>query len=225
MSVFLKNLVEKAIIEAARLLKRDSQEIPFIIGEQRKELFIERSFNKAYQTIHRYLTNSNSSYGFILKDKIIKETENDSYWLIDPIDVVENFSNGLPFWGTTVALGKKTGSGYVFECVFFYMPIFDEMFVVKANEGAFLNKSKLNLKEKKHYFLTAGPNLKRNLGSNLAHIFYCACSKFSLVVLKNDNNYEEAVAKLLMNEICGELKQEKDRIIIGSSYALKVFLN
>lgn len=56
-------------------------------------------------------------------------------WIVDPIDGTVNFSHGLPFWCSSVALvkGKQTLAGAVFA------PVMDELYTATRSSPALLN--------------------------------------------------------------------------------------
>ncbi len=57
------------------------------------------------------------------------------YWLLDPIDGTTNFTQGVAYWGPTLALCDAEGpvEGWI------YFPALDEMFHAKRGEGATMN--------------------------------------------------------------------------------------
>ena len=57
------------------------------------------------------------------------------YWLLDPIDGTTNFTQGVAYWGPTLALCDVDGplEGWI------YFPALDEMFHARRGEGATMN--------------------------------------------------------------------------------------
>jgi myo-inositol-1(or 4)-monophosphatase len=57
------------------------------------------------------------------------------YWLLDPIDGTTNFTQGVAYWGPTLAICDRKGplEGWI------YFPLLDELFHARRGEGATLN--------------------------------------------------------------------------------------
>lgn len=70
-------------------------------------------------------------------------SEEDSYWVVDPIDGTTNFSYGQPIYGSAVALVEDNEPvvGVV------YMPEFDYLFYAVEGEGAYLNQDELEISD------------------------------------------------------------------------------
>jgi myo-inositol-1(or 4)-monophosphatase len=71
---------------------------------------------------------------------------NSSYkWILDPLDGTNNYSFGIPFFSTIIALtkGKDVLLGIVYD------PLRDEMFSARKGEGATLNNSPVHVTRKK----------------------------------------------------------------------------
>ena len=64
-------------------------------------------------------------------------------WVIDPLDGTVNFSQGLHYWGVSIAhlIDGQPQNGAVF------FPMLDELFTASRGEGAFLNGNPLSIKE------------------------------------------------------------------------------
>ena len=71
--------------------------------------------------------------------------ENQTYWLVDPLDGTLNFIHRLPWAGISVALmkGKEPVLGVV------YNPFLEECFYAKKGEGAFLNGEPIKVSSEK----------------------------------------------------------------------------
>ncbi len=67
----------------------------------------------------------------------------DRYWIIDPIDGTRSLVDGFPGWVTQVALVVH---GQAVSAVI-YAPDLDLLYVAKLGEGAYLNGSKLKIKQ------------------------------------------------------------------------------
>lgn len=82
-------------------------------------------------------------------DKILsEETKNDTIvsgrtWTIDPIDGTYNYSNNLPLFGIQCSLFEN---GQPVVCAIF-IPVTNEMYSATMGGGAFLNDSRISIKE------------------------------------------------------------------------------
>lgn len=82
-------------------------------------------------------------------DRILsEETKNDTIisgrtWTIDPIDGTYNYSNNLPLFGIQCSLFEN---GQPVVCAI-YIPVTNEMYYATMGGGAFLNGSKISVKD------------------------------------------------------------------------------
>jgi myo-inositol-1(or 4)-monophosphatase len=83
------------------------------------------------------------------KDGILSEEDNTIYpagkpyvWVIDPLDGTTNFSLGLHYWGISIARLKD---GWP-DLAVLYFPMLDEIYTAAKNDGAFLNSTRLEIK-------------------------------------------------------------------------------
>jgi len=111
------------------------------------------------------------------------------YWVLDPIDGTSNFTQGIAYWGPTLALCDKQGPamGWI------YMPALDQMFHARRGEGATLNGAQIHSSTATQYTdlttvattsrihrslkLTA-PAKHRILGSLVVNLAYLATGTF-----------------------------------------------
>ncbi len=83
---------------------------------------------------------------------IVNDLGSDYLWIIDPLDGTVNFFYGLPYFCTSIACYRRSGSGIIpglGEEVLgvVYAPATDEMFSAGKGEGAFLNDEKIKAAE------------------------------------------------------------------------------
>ncbi len=75
-----------------------------------------------------------------------------NYWILDPIDGTNNFATSIPLFGTMlchIENGQVTQTGI-------YLPIFSEYYEAQKDQGAFLNKEKINCTQQKNWKQTFG---------------------------------------------------------------------
>ena len=112
------------------------------------------------------------------------------YWLLDPIDGTTNFTQGVAYWGPTLALCEdgEPVEGWI------YFPALDEMFHAKRGEGATLNGTPLRTTTVTEYTKLASvattssfhklyhlnvPAKHRILGSLIVNMAYLATGTFA----------------------------------------------
>ena len=69
------------------------------------------------------------------------ESENQTLWVVDPLDGTTNFSLGLPFWGVSIA---RLQGGYP-EVGALYFPRLDELYTTRRGAGAFFNNQRIQV--------------------------------------------------------------------------------
>jgi len=130
-------------------------------------------------------------------DQILSEEGNTIFphnqhvWVIDPLDGTVNFSQGLNYWGVSIA---HLENGYP-QTAALYFPETDELFTAEKGQGAELNSLPLRVREQRgdaffpifvhcsrmdqRYKVTL-PYKKRSLGAAAYHL--CLVSKNSAIL-------------------------------------------
>jgi len=83
---------------------------------------------------------------YILSEEVHSVTPdelNEPIWIIDPIDGTTNFSLGLHIWGVIIT---KLSEGWPVLTAM-YFPMLKELYTAQISEGAYLNNSKIYVKE------------------------------------------------------------------------------
>ncbi len=163
-------------------------------------------------------------------DEIIAEEKDNYYggrenrWIIDPLDGTTNYAHGYPFFCTSIAYEEK---GEVTIGVV-YNPIFDELFVAKKNEGAYLNGKRIQVSpidDLKRALLSTGfpydlaTNPRNNIdhfvnflyaaqairrdGSAALNLSYVACGRFDGFWELKLNPWDVAAGQLIVREAGG----------------------
>ena len=113
-----------------------------------------------------------------------EESENDGLqpgytWVIDPVDGTTNFIHGFPFVAVSIAVcfEKKPVLGFVLD------PVRDELFSARKGAGAWLNGSRLEMREKveldRALVATGFPFRKRNYMDDYLKAFKSICLRVS----------------------------------------------
>jgi fructose-1,6-bisphosphatase/inositol monophosphatase family enzyme len=213
-----EKIVEQAIYESAKFLKRDFKEITFLHDVKKKKEYFERSYEKNFERIQQILLQFNFTCGVMdEKQNIIKESKNTLYWVIKPIDDETNFSSNLPFWGICVILISKQDESTKTESIAYYAPMLDQfMFSKNAKDFLYKNK-KINLVNSTKNDVQFGQvNCNRNLGCDLFHIFCLATESADLIVVQ-DNFLNRCILDLLAAQIKAKMITKNNKIYVGNS--------
>ena len=112
------------------------------------------------------------------------------YWVLDPIDGTSNFTQGIPFWGPSLAFWDEKGPAHGW----IYFPALDQMFRAARGQGAFRDGARLKTSTVAEYsnlctvatvsrmhrrFQLACPAKHRILGSIVVNLAYLAAGTFA----------------------------------------------
>ena len=146
--------------------------------------------------------------------------EDDNVWIIDPISNTTNFIHGMPHY--SLVLSHLHKGEIKFAVV--YDPSNKELFTAEKGKGAFLNKKRIyvsNRKENTLFIISESRSQKekslkiirtilengsiiRNLGSLGVHYAYVACGRADVAVSFNKDTFPEFAGKLLVEEAGGK---------------------
>ncbi len=132
------------------------------------------------------------------------------YWILDPIDGTTNFTQGVPFWGPSLAFFDEEGAkeGWVF------FPVLGQMFYARRGGGAFLDGVPIHSATVEEYsaFCSVGtvstfhrkfhlrcPAKHRILGSIIANLCYVATGAFAATYFQG-NLWDLAAGELIARE-------------------------
>lgn len=114
------------------------------------------------------------------------------YWVLDPIDGTSNFTQGVAYWGPSLAFWDDRGP----ERGWIYFPVLDQMFHAVRGEGAFLDGAPIRCSGVGEYsnLCTVGtvsrlhrryrlrcPAKHRILGSIIVNLAYLAQGSFAAI--------------------------------------------
>jgi len=111
-------------------IKKDNT--PVTKADRESELIIK-------ETILKHLP-SHSIFG---EEYGLDENDSEYLWIIDPIDGTKNFIDGIPLWGTLIALMHKNEIILGLSSI----PMIGELLTSEAGQGTFLNGVKVNVSE------------------------------------------------------------------------------
>ena len=159
-------------------------------------------------------------------------------WVIDPLDGTVNFSQGLHYWGVSIAhlVNGIPETGAV------YFPLIEELFTAKRGTGAFLNGNPLVIKagegqdlfplfvhcSRMHQKYTENLGYKkRSLGAAAYHLCLVARNTANLALESTPKIWDYAAGWLIIEEAGGVVKamgnEQPFPAVPGLDYAKKPF--
>ena len=140
------NIMIKACEKVSKVIIRDFGEIENLqVSKKGPRDFVTKTDRRAEEIIIEELSKSKKNFSFITEESgILKNTDVDNVWIIDPIDGTTNFLHGIPHFAISLALkiNNEIVSGIIFD------PIKNEMFYAEKNNGAYFNNQRIRVSKK-----------------------------------------------------------------------------
>jgi len=140
------NIMIKACEKASKVIIRDFGEVENLqVKMKGPKDFVTKTDKRVEKILIEELEKSKKNYSFITEETgIIKKSDTDNFWIIDPIDGTTNFLHGIPHFAISVALKNKNEitTGLIFD------PIKNEMFYAEKNVGSFFNNRRIRVSKK-----------------------------------------------------------------------------
>ena len=209
------NIMIKACEKASKVIIRDFGEIENLqVSKKGPRDFVTKTDKKVEKILIEELSKAKKNYSFITEETgKIKNSNEDSYWIIDPIDGTINFMHGIPHFAISIALriNGEMKSGLIFD------PIKNEIFYAEKNTGAYYNNhrvrvsSKINLEEclfssNSNGVKFATPNLNmRNTGSTALDLAYVGNGRLDGFFHNKINIWDIAAGILIIKEAGGKV--------------------
>ena len=142
------------------------------------------------------------------------------YWVLDPIDGTSNFTQGVPFWGPSLAFCDAAGP----ERGWVYFPALDQMFSAVRGQGAFLDGRRIHTSSVEEYsnLCTVGtvsrlhrkfrlrcPAKHRILGSIIVNLCYVATGSFAATYFRG-NVWDLAAGLVIAREAGAVIDTDPD---------------
>ena len=202
----------KACDKASKILIRDFGELENLqVSVKGPRDFVTNSDKKVEKILVEELSKSKKRFSFITEESgVIKNTDKENTWIIDPIDGTTNFLHGIPHFAISVALKNKNEliSGIIFD------PIKNEMFYAEKNNGAYYNNHRIRVSKKnildECLFGTNNNGVKnsdlntRVSGSAALDLAYVASGRLDGFFQKNLNLWDIAAGLLIIKEAGGK---------------------
>ena len=224
------NIMIKACEKASKVIIRDFGEIENLqVSKKGPRDFVTKTDKKVEKILIEELSKAKKNYSFITEESgIIKNTNEDACWIIDPIDGTINFMHGIPHFAISIALRIKgeLKSGLIFD------PIKNEIFYAEKNNGAFFNNQRIRVSKKNKMedclFATGGKienqlDLQfRKSGCAALDMAYVASGRYDGYFQNDLNLWDIAAGIVLVKEAGGiinklDLSRNKNIKIIASS--------
>jgi len=215
-----------AIRKAARSLQRDYGELANLqVSQKGPGDYVTAADKKCDKILREELAKARPGYAFLTEETgVVKGTDPDHRFIIDPIDGTTNFMHAVPFFAITVALERKDE----LVAAITYNPITDEMFMAEKGGGAFVNNKRLRVAQRRDIHDTlvsyevphrGGKELPlsraeisvlqgkavgiRGTGSAALSLAYVAAGRFDAAIVRNVNKWDVAAGILLVREAGG----------------------
>ena len=214
------NLMIKACEKASKVIIRDFGELENLqVSKKGPKDFVTKTDKRVEKIIIEELTKSKKNYSFITEEtgKIINNDEN-TFWIIDPIDGTTNFLHGVPHFAISIALQKDDEIiiGLIFD------PIKNEIFYAEKNSGSFLNNNRSRVSNKTNLdeclFASNNDGIKsiypklntRNTGCAALDLAYVGCGRLDGYFHNKINLWDIAAGKIIIEEAGGKVNNIYD---------------
>ena len=209
------NIMIKACEKASKVIIRDFGEIENLqVSKKGPRDFVTKTDKKVEKILIDELSKAKKNYSFITEETgKIKNLNENSCWIIDPIDGTINFMHGIPHFAISIALriNGEMKSGLIFD------PIKNEIFYAEKNTGAYFNNhrvrvsSKINLEEclfssNSNGVKYATPYLNmRNTGCSALDLAYVGSGRLDGFFINKINIWDIAAGILIIEEAGGKV--------------------
>jgi len=207
------NIMIKACEKASKVIIRDFGEIENLqVSKKGPKDFVTKTDKRVEKILIEELSKAKKNYTIITEESgLIKKTDEDNIWIIDPIDGTTNFLHGIPHFAISIALKCKNEikSGIIFD------PIKNEMFYAEKNNGSFFNNHRVRVSKKIELddclFATNHEGAKyselnlRYTGCAALDLAYVGCGRLDGYFHNNINIWDIAAGILIVNEAGGKV--------------------
>ena len=215
------NIMIKACEKVSKVIIRDFGEIENLqVSKKGPRDFVTKTDKRAEEILIEELSKSKKKFSFITEESgILKNTDVDNVWIIDPIDGTTNFLHGIPHFAISLALkiNNEIVSGIIFD------PIKNEMFYAEKNNGAYFNNQRIRVSKKINLDeCLFGTNIEgvkftnlnvRCSGSASLDLAYVSAGRLDGFFQKKLNIWDIASGILLIEEAGGKVNNfEKNKI-------------
>lgn len=211
------HVMTKAADKAASIVVRDFGELERLqVSRKGIRNFITSSDKNSESKIIYELSKARPEFSFICEESGFSKNENeDSIWIVDPIDGTNNFMRGIPYFAINIALmeNKEFVAGVTLD------PMRGDCFKAGLREGAFegnRNRLRVSNREKLQEAVVALRTnfdieqrifnqgaIIRKTGSMALDLAYLAAGKYDVVIAQNVTLWDIASGIVLIRESGG----------------------
>lgn len=133
------NVMSRAAEKASRSLLRDFYEVENLqVSMKGPGDFVSAADRRAEKIIYEELLKAKPKFGFLMEENGEIKGEENSRFIIDPLDGTTNFLHGIPHWSISIALEEngEVTAGLILD------PVKDEMFYATKGGGAWMRGNK-----------------------------------------------------------------------------------
>ena len=231
-------IMQRAADKAAFSLLRDFGELEKLqVSHKGFRNFVTSADRNSEARIIQELTHARPDYSLICEESgLTEKDDNNSVWIVDPIDGTSNFMRGIPYFAINIALqvNKEFIAGVTLD------PVRGECYKAEVGQGAFVGqRSRLrvsgreNMKEAvvatrvslgiDEKLIKAGAILRKT-GSIALDLAYLSAGKYDVVVAYDACLWDIAAGIVLVKEAGGFISMsaagERYNIIATSSKKL-----
>jgi myo-inositol-1(or 4)-monophosphatase len=216
----------QAVRKAARGVQRDYGELANLqVSQKGPGDYVTAADRKCDKVLREELAKARPGYSFLTEETgVVKGSDPDHRFIIDPIDGTTNFMHAVPVFAITMALERK---GELVAAIT-YNPVTDELYSAEKGQGTYLNNKRLRVSARPdiHEALVAyevpsrgGKDLAqsrdeiaalqarvigiRSIGSAALALAYLAGGRIDAFVCRNLNQWDIAAGLLLVREAGG----------------------
>ncbi len=140
------NIMIKACEKVSKVIIRDFGELENLqVKKKGPKDFVTKTDKRVEKILIEELSKNKKNYSFITEETgVIKNSDQDTFWIIDPIDGTTNFLHGIPHFAISIALkfNKEIKCGVICD------PIKNEIFFAEKNNGSFFNNQRIRVSNK-----------------------------------------------------------------------------
>ena len=136
----LINVMQTSIMKVSRRLLRDFGEIENIqLSHEKIDKFVSNSLSYVIHNLKDNLQHSRTDWGIAHENESLEKDK--FYWLLEPINGLENFKRGIPIFAIAIAVVKNDEilASAIFD------PTRDQFFFAEKGKGAFVNDRRIRV--------------------------------------------------------------------------------
>ena len=207
------NIMIGACEKASKTIIRDFGEVENLqIFKKGPRDFVTKTDKKVETVLIDELSKNKKNYSFITEETgTIKNSNNDFFWIIDPIDGTNNFLHGIPHFAISLALKMEDEiiSGVIYD------PIKNDIFYSEKNNGSYHNNRRIRVSKRNKtdncLFATSHDGAKltslnvRHTGCAALDLAYVGAGKYDGFFHNKINLWDIAAGIIIVKEAGGKV--------------------